>query len=77
LVSASTESSELEPSFSESTPSKLYSEAIAVESELRSVPMPVSAVSCASSAVSWFFQGVSTACRFPTIALTVVDTSKP
>jgi hypothetical protein len=39
--------------------------------------MLVSAVSCACNAVNWFFHGVSTACRFATIALTVVATSKP
>jgi hypothetical protein len=69
--------SELEPSFCERVPAKSVSGSRAEESELRSVPMVVSAVSWASRAVSWVFQGVSTVCRLAMIWLTVLLTSKP
>jgi hypothetical protein len=39
--------------------------------------MLVNAVSCACRDVSWFRHGVSTACRFATIWLTVDETSNP
>ncbi len=42
-----------------------------------SVPRLESEASCAFVALSWFFQGVSTPCRFDTIWLTVWLTLKP
>jgi hypothetical protein len=76
-VSCSTEVSELEPCFSDRTPWKSVSDWSAVERELRSMPIEVSAVSSACSDVSCVFHGVSTACRFVTSWLTVLVTSKP
>src|SRR5579884_969430 len=76
-VNCQTLVSELEPCFSDSTPAKSVSDCNAEESELRSLPMLLRTVSCDCNAESWFFHGVSTACMFVTIWLTVEVTSKP
>jgi hypothetical protein len=77
LVRVRTSVSELEPSFSVMTPSKSVRALRLVLRLERSVPMDVSAVSSALSAVSWVFHGVSTCCRLVTMLATVVVTSNP
>src|SRR5487761_2199430 len=76
-VNSSTLVLELAPVFCAMTPVKSVSELRSLESFENNVPRVDSSVSWLCRDANWFFQGVSTFFKLPTIWETVALTSKP